>query len=115
MADNISKDLINKLADRGEEAISRLADVPGTSRILEAITAMRERLDELQRRVRGLDTIEQRVAELEKRVDELSGAKRSSPSSTSGTRRASSAKPKSATPSASASAPSSPEPSSGES
>jgi hypothetical protein len=69
------QDLLSKLADRGEEAISRLADAPGGGRLAEAAKAMRDRADELQRRLRGIDALEKRVAKLEKRVNELQGKK----------------------------------------
>ncbi len=66
------KDLLTRLADAGEEAIARLAEAPGTDRIVGAVTSLRERVDELQRRVRGVDALEARVTELERRVEELS-------------------------------------------
>jgi chemotaxis response regulator CheB len=69
------QDFLSKLADRGEEAISRLADAPGGSRFADAAKAMRDRMDELQKRLRGLDALEKRVAELEKRVNDLQGKK----------------------------------------
>ena len=70
------KDLLTRLSDVGEEALSRVASATTTSRVMETVGGMRERLDEVQRKVRGLDALEQRVAKLEKRVDELSKPKR---------------------------------------
>jgi hypothetical protein len=75
MAVREQKDLLTMLADRGEEAIQRLSDAPGADRVLGAAQALRDRLDEVQKRLRGLDAIERRVEALEKRVDSLSGAK----------------------------------------
>ena len=72
MAVREPKDLLTMLADRGEEAIQRLADAPGADRVLGAAQALRDRLDEMQKRVRGIDALERRVAELEKRVEALS-------------------------------------------
>jgi hypothetical protein len=66
------RDLLTMLADRGEEAIQKLADTPGADRLLGVAQSMRERLDEIQKRVRGIDALETRVAELERRLDELS-------------------------------------------
>ena len=66
------KDLLGRLADLSEEAIQRLGDVPGADRALSAVNALRDRTDELQRRVRGLEGLEQRIAALEKKVDKLS-------------------------------------------
>ena len=72
MAAREPKDLLTMLADRGEEAIQRLSDAPGADRLLGAAQALRDRMDEMQKRVRGIDALEKRVAELEKRVDALS-------------------------------------------
>jgi uncharacterized protein YoxC len=70
------KDLLTRLSDAGEEALSRVAGSTTTSRVMETVGGMRERLDDVQRKVRGLDALEKRVAKLEKRVDELSKPKR---------------------------------------
>jgi hypothetical protein len=72
MATREPKDLLTRLADRGEEAIQRLSDAPGADRLLGVAQSLRDRMDEVQRRVRGLDELERRVAELERRVAELS-------------------------------------------
>jgi hypothetical protein len=72
------KDLLSRLADAGEEAIARLAKAPGGEQIVGAMNAMRERMDELQKRISGLEDTEKRLDELEKRVAALEGAKRSS-------------------------------------
>jgi hypothetical protein len=74
-------DLLGRLADLSEEAIQRLSDVPGADRALGAVNALRERTDELQRRVRGLEGLEQRLAALERKVDKLSKESTSSPRS----------------------------------
>jgi vacuolar-type H+-ATPase subunit I/STV1 len=63
-----SKDLLGRLADAGEDALARLADVPGGRRVLDALNGMRDRIDELQKRVRRLDELEERVAALEKQL-----------------------------------------------
>ena len=72
MAVREPKDLLTMLADRGEEAIQRLSDAPGADRLLGAAQALRDRMDEMQKRIRGIDALEKRVAELEKRVEALS-------------------------------------------
>jgi hypothetical protein len=71
-------DLLGRLSDLSEEAIQRLGDVPGADRALGAVNALRERTDELQKRVRGLEGLEQRLADLERKVDKLSKASSSS-------------------------------------
>jgi hypothetical protein len=70
------KDLLTRLGDAGEEALSRVAGSQATARVVETVGGMRERLDDMQKKLRGLDALERRVAELEKRVDELAKPKR---------------------------------------
>jgi len=83
MAGTRRTDLLGRLADLSEEAIQRLSDAPGADRVLGAMNALRDRTDELQKRVRGLESLEQRLAAVERKVDRLAkgGA------STSGTTR----------------------------
>jgi uncharacterized protein YoxC len=77
---NKQKDLLTRLSDVGEEAISRVAGSQTTTRLMESVGGMRERLDDLQKKVRGLDELEKRVAKLEKRVADLSKPKRATAS-----------------------------------
>jgi hypothetical protein len=76
-------DLLGKLADFGEEAIQRLSDAPGGDRLVGALNATRERVDELQKRVRGLEQLEKRLAALERKVDKLTSASAGSSSRSS--------------------------------
>jgi len=78
-------DLVGKLADLSEEALQRLSDAPGADRFLGVANTLRDRVDELQRRVRGLEDLEKRLAALERKVDKLS--KGGAPTSTSRTRK----------------------------
>ena len=74
------KDLLSRLADRGENVIGKISDLPGAHAVGEALGTVKERLDDLTRRVRGIEGLDQRVADLERRLDELAGgapAKRS--------------------------------------
>jgi len=83
MADEKRTDLLGKLAELSEEAIQRLQDAPGGDRVVGTMSAMKDRLDELQRRVRGIDELETRLSALERKVEKL--AKDSGPSSSRGT------------------------------
>ena len=65
------KDVVKRLAVTGEEALSKIAELPGGAKIVEAATALRDRVDELGKRMRSIDPLERRVAELEKRLEEL--------------------------------------------
>ena len=68
------KDVITRLAATGEDALQKLVDFPGGTRVIEAANALRDRVDELTRRMRSLDPLEKRVAELERRVAALTRA-----------------------------------------
>ena len=70
------RDLISRLADRGEEVLSKFAETPGAHEVLELLNTSRERLDDLQKRVIGLENLERRLDEIEKRLAKLEkGAK----------------------------------------
>jgi polyhydroxyalkanoate synthesis regulator phasin len=71
------KDLVARLADAGEEALHRLAELPGGQRALSAINDLRGRVDELAKKVRGIDALEERLSKLEKEVASLKRAKTS--------------------------------------
>ena len=72
MAGGRRTDLLGRLADLSEDAIQRLSDAPGADRVLGALNALRDRTDELQKRVRGLEELEKRLAAVERKVDKLS-------------------------------------------
>ena len=65
------RDVIARLAGRGEQTLSRLAELPGGARALGAMNDLRGRVDELGKKVRGIDELEQRVAALESELAEL--------------------------------------------
>jgi hypothetical protein len=69
------KDFVTRLADAGEEALQRLADLPGGQKALTAVNDLRGRVDELTKKVRGIDALEARIAKLEKEVAALKKAK----------------------------------------
>jgi len=70
------RDVIARLADRGEQTIARLADLPGGTKALKAMNDLRARVDELGKKVRGIDELEKRVAKLEKEVAGLKRAQK---------------------------------------
>jgi hypothetical protein len=94
MADR-NKDLLGRLADLSEASIQRLAEAPMADRAVQTLRGLADRVDELQRRMRGFEELEKRLTALEKRVDALAKpkprAKRKAPrsaSSAGGTRAA---------------------------
>jgi len=71
-----TEDVIARLAGKGEEAIRRIADLPGGQRALEAFNDLKLRVDDLSKKVRGVDELEQRVAKLEKELAALKRAQK---------------------------------------
>jgi hypothetical protein len=69
------KDFVTRLADAGEEALQRLADLPGGQKALTAMNDLRARVDDLAKKVRGIDALEARIVKLEKEVAALKKAK----------------------------------------
>jgi hypothetical protein len=63
------QDLLGRLADLSEEAVQRLAEAPGADRALQALKALGDKVDELQRRTRGFEELERRLSAVEKRLD----------------------------------------------
>ena len=76
MATKKDKDLLARLADAGEDAIVQLTKTAAGKALVEAAAQTRSRVDELGKRVRGVEALENRVASLEKQVASLKKASR---------------------------------------
>jgi Skp family chaperone for outer membrane proteins len=86
MASTKRTDLFGRLADISEDAIQRLSDAPGADKVLGALNTLKDRTDELQKRVRGLEDLEKRLKAVEAKVDKLTkSTKAASTKSASGT------------------------------
>lgn len=70
------RDVLGRLADRGEQTIARLVDLPGGAKALKAVNDLRTRVDDLAKRARGVDELEQRVVKLEKELATLKRARK---------------------------------------
>jgi len=77
--DKTSQDVIGRLAGRGEDALQRLVELPGGNKALRAFNDLRVRVDDLSKKVRGVDALEQRVAKLEKELAALKRAQKPAP------------------------------------
>lgn len=82
------KDFVTRLTDAGEEALQRLSELPGGQKALTAFNDLRARVDDLGKKVRGIDALEARVVRVEKEIAAL--RKSSSPARRSTTRKPSS-------------------------
>lgn len=61
-------DIVARFTELGHEALNRLSDMPGGSKFVDMMNESKTRLDEMQKKLRGLDELEKRVAKLEKQV-----------------------------------------------
>ncbi len=73
MARPRQKNIVERLADVGEEAIQRIGSAPGADRVLGALGSMKDRVDDLQKSVRGLEKLEKRLDTVERRLDKVEG------------------------------------------
>jgi hypothetical protein len=81
------RNFVERLADVGEEAIQRIGSAPGGDRVVGAVNTIRDRVDELQKRMRGLEELEKRLRTVERRLDKLEGKGGSGSSGSSSTSR----------------------------
>ena len=90
------KDLLSRFADAGEDAFQFISSAPGADRVLGSALGvmhnMRDQIETLSKRVRGIEDLEQRVAKLERELARLSRASKATTSRTSTSRTAASAK-----------------------
>jgi uncharacterized protein YoxC len=92
MAQRRQQDLLSRLADRGEQMVGRITDLPGAKQLVDRMAGLTKGLDDVQRKLRSLDPLERRVTQLERRLDKLEGAGSAKTTTRRTTARASSAK-----------------------
>ena len=67
----MAKTPLDRLANLGEEVLGKAAQNPSLSRVVQTAMQLRDRVDDLTKRVRGLEAMEKRIDELEQRVAKL--------------------------------------------
>jgi polyhydroxyalkanoate synthesis regulator phasin len=92
MAKTKQTDVLTRLADAGEEVLSRLASSSGMDRVTGAVTNLKDQVDALASKVRGMEKLEKRVGDLERKVERLSKSSGSSSRKTATARKTSSQK-----------------------
>jgi hypothetical protein len=92
MAQRGQKDLLVRLADAGEEALTRFATSPRLDRVTGVMTNLKDQVDALAGKVRGMDALEKRIEELEREVKRLSKSSGSSSRKTGTARKTSTAR-----------------------
>jgi hypothetical protein len=75
----MSRNPISQLASLSEEVLGKAAQNPTAARVLGSAMQLKDRVDDLGKRVRGLEGMEERLAALEVRLDELEKPKRKTP------------------------------------
>jgi hypothetical protein len=72
----MTKNTLDRLATLGEEVLGKASQNPNLSRVVQGAMQLKERVDDLARRVRGLEGMEKRIAELESRVATLESTRK---------------------------------------
>jgi predicted nucleic acid-binding Zn-ribbon protein len=67
----MTRNPLTQLASLGEEVLEKASQNPRTARLVQSAAQARDRVDDLTKRVRGLEAMEKRIAELEERVKKL--------------------------------------------
>ena len=67
----MAKSPLDRLASIGEEVLGKAAHNPAAARVMQGAMQMKDRVDDLSKRVRGLEAMEKRLGQLEKRLAKL--------------------------------------------
>jgi len=79
----MTRNPLQQLASIGEEVLGKAQQNPATSRLVNSAMQLKDRVDDLSRRVRGLEAMERRIEQLEKRLAKVEGPGRHGPPSSS--------------------------------
>lgn len=69
----MAKSTLDRLTSLGEEVLGKASQNPTAHRVLQGAMQMKDRVDDLSKRVRGLEAMEKQIAQLEKRIAKLEG------------------------------------------
>jgi len=78
MAGRRRQDLLGKLADPFEDTLQKLGSFPGAQQFVKGLMGLRDRVDDLAKRIGRVEELEKRVRDLERRVNQMSGGSRGS-------------------------------------
>jgi tetrahydromethanopterin S-methyltransferase subunit G len=73
VAKSQQKNIVERLANAGEEALQRFGNTPGADRVMGTLGSLRERVDDLQKSVREIQRLEKRLTAIERRLNKLEG------------------------------------------
>jgi hypothetical protein len=88
----MAKSPLDRLASLGEEVLGKAQQNPAAHRLLQGAMQMKDRVDDLTKRVRGLEQMEKRLAQLEKRVSKIEYAAKKKPPPSGATKTTTAAK-----------------------
>jgi TolA-binding protein len=69
----MARNPLSQLASFGEEVLEKASQNPTAARVLNVGMQLRDRVDDLSKRVRGLEQMEKRLTQVEKRLAKLEG------------------------------------------
>jgi hypothetical protein len=73
---------IDRLTSLGEQAVNKASQHPTANKVIQQGMQLKAKVDDLSKRVRGLEAMEKKMTQLEKRVAKLEGAKKKAASAT---------------------------------
>ena len=68
-----NKDFLTRLADRGEQVVGRITDLPGAKALVDKTAAVAKNVDGMQKELLKLGPLQKRVGAIERRLDKLEG------------------------------------------
>jgi BMFP domain-containing protein YqiC len=71
----MARNPLTQLASLGEDVLEKASQNPKAARLVQGAAQARDRLDDLTKRVRGLEAMEKRIVDLEARVKKLENKK----------------------------------------
>ena len=72
---------IDRLTSLGEQALDKASQHPTANKFIQQGVQLKAKVDDLSKRVRGLEAMEKKMTQLEKRVAKLEGAAKKKPAS----------------------------------
>ena len=66
-----TKNPLDRLANLGEELLGKASQSPTAAKAIQGAMQLKDRVDDLSKRVRGLEAMEKRIDQLEKRLAKL--------------------------------------------
>jgi hypothetical protein len=73
------KNPIDRLTSLGEEVLGKASQNPTAARFIQTATQVKDHVDDLSKRVRGLEGMEKRLAQLERRLAKIEYAAKKKP------------------------------------